>query len=625
MARIYFNIPQCLHNVRHIGWHTALQRWTTRQIAIVTVLSFVVLVIIFVILETVLLSQPVINKSHHKHVFVKSKGLGPAVHYGIVIDCGSSGSRVFLYFWPPHSGNTKDLLNIQQFMGKDGKPVIKKIKPGLDTFKDNPEAASDYIKPLLQYVSGYIPKEQQKETLLFILATAGMRMISEISQKAIFQNLYKEIPKMFPFVISESNLEVITGKQEGVYAWIAVNYVLHKFDHGADEHPLVAVEIPGNTNKEKKTHIRRRTVGMLDMGGGSMQIAFEITSKYSNIPKHRVAEFNLGCQNNDIDHTYRVYVTTFLGFGANEARERYEEQVLLSKAHQINFATTNISNIPIIQRTHPNISDPCLPVGLTQEVKDAQGHTHFLNGLGDYEACRASLVRLINWNSTVKCEQAPCSMNGVHQPIISFHNSEFYAFSEFWYTMDDVYRIGGIYNNEKFDYEAKKFCSTRWSTLLSWYDEKLFPKADESRFRFQCFKSAWMSTVLHKGLKFPHSYKMLRSVHQINQREVQWTLGALLHRTRYLPLREMNSFENQHSPPPWIKKTRFVDNEYVIVVCFVIVFVAILLYLKHLKICQSKKIEKLHHVPSMSYFMVEEDQIEQGLNYVMISKADLEQ
>jgi Golgi nucleoside diphosphatase len=46
-------------------------------------------------------------------------------------------------------------------------------------------------------------------------------------------------------------------------------------------------------------------------------------------------------------------------------------------------------------------------------------------------------------------------MNGVHQPPIVFRNSEFYGFSEFWYTMEDVFRIGGLYGSKKFEEEAK--------------------------------------------------------------------------------------------------------------------------------------------------------------------------
>jgi hypothetical protein len=55
---------------------------------------------------------------------------GPDVHYGIVLDCGSSGTRVYVYVWPPHSGNPKDLLNIQQLKDSNNQPVVKKISPG---------------------------------------------------------------------------------------------------------------------------------------------------------------------------------------------------------------------------------------------------------------------------------------------------------------------------------------------------------------------------------------------------------------------------------------------------------------------------------------------------------------
>ena len=53
-------------------------------------------------------------------------------HYGIVIDCGSSGSRVFIYYWPPHNGNPDELLQIKQMKDSRGNPVRMKIKPGMN-------------------------------------------------------------------------------------------------------------------------------------------------------------------------------------------------------------------------------------------------------------------------------------------------------------------------------------------------------------------------------------------------------------------------------------------------------------------------------------------------------------
>lgn len=50
------------------------------------------------------------------------------------------------------------------------------------------------------------------------------------------------------------------------------------------------------------------------------------------LPGHLVSEVNLGCQDSDTEHKYKVYVTTFLGHGANSARERYEEMLVKNGA-----------------------------------------------------------------------------------------------------------------------------------------------------------------------------------------------------------------------------------------------------------------------------------------------------
>jgi len=52
------------------------------------------------------------------------------LHYGVVIDCGSSGSRVFVYCWPPHNGEPHQLLNIRLLRDSNEYPAVMKTEPG---------------------------------------------------------------------------------------------------------------------------------------------------------------------------------------------------------------------------------------------------------------------------------------------------------------------------------------------------------------------------------------------------------------------------------------------------------------------------------------------------------------
>ena len=73
------------------------------------------------------------HSSHHRRFNLAvsaGHGLNSNYYYGIVIDCGSSGSRAYLYYWPPHNGNPEELLQIKQLKDSHGNPVSKKIKPG---------------------------------------------------------------------------------------------------------------------------------------------------------------------------------------------------------------------------------------------------------------------------------------------------------------------------------------------------------------------------------------------------------------------------------------------------------------------------------------------------------------
>ncbi|XP_063163051.1 ectonucleoside triphosphate diphosphohydrolase 7 isoform X2 [Candoia aspera] len=480
----------------------------------------------------------------------------PALSYGVVIDCGSSGSRVFVYYWPPHNGNPHDLLDIQQMRDHSSEPVVKKIKPGISTLAKTPEKANEYMKPLLAFAATYVPKVKHKETPLYIMCTAGMRLLPDKQQEAILKDLMRDIPLEFDFLFSESQAEVISGKQE-------------------EEDALISVTLSG----QEEPLVRKRTVGILDMGGASLQIAYEVPSLTSfsspqqeEAAKSFLADFNLGCDVQHTKHVYRVYVNTYLGFGGNFARQRYEELMMNQT-----IAHNRLHSVQMGMNPEVPVLDPCLPMGL-EDVVDKGGQAIHVRGQGDWQSCAEQLHPLLAGDNSSRK-----SLSNAYQAPIDFTNSEFYGFSEFYYCTDDVLRLGGAYQSSTFTRAAQDYCSLNWPVLLQRFQDKLYSlHADLHRVKYQCFKSAWMHEVLHEGFHFPKDYSSLHTVQLVYDREVQWTLGAILYKTRFLPLRDIRreSFHQSHSS--WFHLS-FVYNHYLFFGCILVVTLAIGLYLLHLR------------------------------------------
>jgi len=544
-------------------------------------------------------------------------------YYAVVLDAGSSGTRAYLYSWPSHSGDKHELLKISPLL-QDGEPMVKKVSPGLSSMGETPDNAFEYLRPLLLFASENIPQEKHKETPLYILATAGMRLLEKGQQEAVLANLRRGINENFSFYFPTGHLEIISGKQEGIYQWLAINYVLGKFkhaEHAMQNEELVAVE-PFHSSRDTESLVfRPRTVGALDMGGASMQVAMEITTnlQLEGMPekdKAQVAEINLGCTEHDTEHTYRIFVTTFLGYGANEAMNRHQRTIFLETAEMLG-----------IQGLDPEhrVKDPCRPLGMKdnvtlsldlenlnidQTIKDklTEAQTIYFYGTGDWETCFAQLKNFTKTADRFLLCQGSCPDPGMRPPPIQFDNSEFYGFSEFWYSMDDVLGMGGQYMFNKYRKASKDFCSSRWHLSWAKFMQGSYPNSDTERLETQCFKSVWVTVALHEGLTFPLNYGHLSAApNTVHGQVVHWTLGALLYRTRFFPLRAIAEDGGVHHGTYHSNlSSGYLYSHYIVWLCLLAVSLCIVLYVVRLK--KYVKPSTLRKVPSLSYWMPQDEE-----------------
>ncbi|KAJ7811594.1 nucleoside phosphatase family-domain-containing protein [Mycena olivaceomarginata] len=443
-------------------------------------------------------------------------------HFGIVIDAGSSGSRAQIYSWKDPRTLTvekgsvlsKSLPKVEKGT-RDGEDWVSKVEPGISSYADTPEDIAEHLRPLLGHA--------QKQARLLQAACHFLVTHSEFS--------IEDPSDAGP---CGSSVRIITGEEEGLFGWIA----------------------------------SQTTYGFLDMGGASTQIAFEPQAAHVD-DQMTLIDVRLRLLGGEEIH-HKVFVTTWLGYGTNQARERYVGQAINDHEHTRPEGGDDV------------VHDPCLPVDLELSEKpvhlsassDHAKKTHRLLGTGSFEQCMHKTAPLLN--KTAPCPDTPCLMNGVHVPEIDFSVSHFIGVSEYWYSSEHVFGLGGAYDFVQYERAASKFCSRPWASIVTEHEESRARNhllagdgevekdgkivevgnwsddVELSRLEMQCFKAAWIANVLHEGIGMPRIIDVggnnttdgekvaqqaenkglgkptFQSVDTVNDIAISWTLGKMV-------------------------------------------------------------------------------------------------
>eukprot|EP01012_Entosiphon_sulcatum_P014238 TRINITY_DN192_c0_g1_i4.p1 TRINITY_DN192_c0_g1~~TRINITY_DN192_c0_g1_i4.p1 ORF type:complete len:436 (-),score=59.41 TRINITY_DN192_c0_g1_i4:26-1333(-) len=292
------------------------------------------------------------------------------IKYGLMFDAGSTGSRIHVYSFDATSG---------RLLGE----IFQEVKPGLSAYKADPKQAALSLKPLMEIAVKNVPQKLHKCTPIALKATAGLRQLGKEQAEAILQAV-RDYWQEFDFVQGPDAVRIMEGSDEGVYAWITVNYLLGKLSGSA----------------------KHNTVSIMDLGGASTQIVFEPKVANENWP----ASFKYALKFNG--QQYVLYQNSYDRYGLMRARER-----LLS----------------VNAQGSSDVSSPCIPSGFTDQITLDTKSLKIVSANPNWADCVAHATSILNKDKS--CEVEPCSFNGVFQPSLAdpaTFDGDMYAFSYFY-------------------------------------------------------------------------------------------------------------------------------------------------------------------------------------------------
>ncbi|CAN8269861.1 unnamed protein product [Cochlearia groenlandica] len=397
-------------------------------------------------------------------------------NYAVIFDAGSSGSRVHVYCFDQNL----DLLPL----GNELELFIQ-LKPGLSAYPSNPQESANSLVSLLDKAEASVPRELRPKTPVRVGATAGLRTLGQKASENILQAV-RELLKDRSRLKTESNaVTVLDGTQEGSYQWVTINYLLRTLGKPYSE-----------------------TVGVVDLGGGSVQMAYAISEEdAAKAPKPLQGENSYVREMYLKGRKYFLYVHSYLHYGLLAARAE-------------------------ILKVSEGSSNPCIMTGYNGNYKYGEKllkATASPSG-ASLDECRRVAINALKVNDSL-CTNMKCTFGGVWNGGGGGGQKNMFVASFFF----DRAAEAGFVDPEQpvakvrpleFEKAANKACNMKMEEAKA-----KFPRVEEDNLPYLCLDLVYQYTLLIDGfgLKPSQTITLVKKVkygdHAV---EAAWPLGSAI-------------------------------------------------------------------------------------------------
>lgn len=309
-------------------------------------------------------------------------------------------------------------------------------------------------------------------TPVVLRATAGLRMIGEDASSAILKQVRALLGES-GFLFEDEWASILAGNEEAVYSWMTVNYLLDR-------------EV-------------RDTVGTLEMGGGSAQVAF--------VPRDgsEKAEGNCSTSGEDVQYggdKLHLYTFSHMDFGLQKARA-----IALDKFEEMEKLNGN----------------PCVNKGSVVEMAvpfDDEGKKLKMEGKGNFAECRKLVEEIVIAPVMAQaCTCDVCTYKGAAQPAAI---GEYVAFA-FYLERTVSLGLRSPMSVKDIREKGEEVCGMTVEEVRAKYAQ--VPNGVPTEL---CFDLAFITLHLEEGHGITEeSGAKLMVVDKIKDIELGWCLGAM--------------------------------------------------------------------------------------------------